>query len=94
MTNSNQPKVNNLEQAIASCANVADDMVDEVKRGVHPSATKIALRSLEYHLVTCKLAYENLADEHIGRRVMFQAINKLQSAIDHLKGHDWGVFAK
>lgn len=77
--------------------------VQEVKAGIHPSKTNQTLEKLELLKAKTKDIWKNACDTMrdlpdssealVIRRTAFIAFMQVSSAVDHLKGYDWGIFA-
>lgn len=70
-----------------------DTQIGFVKRGVHPSLTQSTIEGLEYHRATLNILYWDKDTQGENKKKLFKSINRIDSAIAHLQGHNWGEFA-
>lgn len=66
--------------------------INTVKQGVHPSLTQTTIEGLEYHRESLGILFSPYT--HVeNKKKLYRSINRIDSAIAHLLGHNWGEFA-
>ena len=66
--------------------------INTVKQGVHPSLTQTTIEGLEYHRESLGILFSPYTHDE-NKQKLFKSINRIDSAIAHLQGHNWGEFA-
>ena len=82
-----------LTNIVDECVAHTETLINTVKQGVHPSRTQATIEGLEYHRESLGILYNGQHARGENKQKLFKSINRLDSAIAHLQGHNWGEFA-
>ena len=81
-----------LTDLVNEGAALTETHINTVKQGVHPSLTQTTIEGLEYHRESLGILFSPYTHGE-SKKKLYRSINRIDSAIAHLRGHNWGEFA-